>query len=122
MEIQVGDYIRTIDGIKRIVKINTGDRKTIFGQYRLDKPYKGSYSIAEKNILKHSKNIIDLIEVGDYVNGYEVKDIDTTYRIGNGGKEEKYLYMEVTEPIYNNFIVTVLTKEMFESVEYRVGE
>lgn len=27
MEVKVGDYIRTIDGIKRIVKINTGDRK-----------------------------------------------------------------------------------------------
>ena len=28
-------------------------------------------------IVKHSKNLIDLIEVGDYINGFLVLDIDT---------------------------------------------
>lgn len=116
MEIQVGDYIRTIDGIKRIVKINTGDRKTIFGQYRLDKPYKGSYSIAEKNILKHSKNIIDLIEIGDYVNGEKV--------IGKGALSciPQYYDGETKDIVYFDEIKSIVTKEQFASLEYKVGE
>ena len=114
MEVKVGDYIRTIDGIKRIVKINTGFDKTYYGQYILDKPYKGSYSIAEKNILKHSTNLIDLIEVGDYVNGYPVIDVyeDHICVIDFG----------MSEDIYESDINLIVTKEQFESVQYKVGE
>ena len=39
-EIKVGEYIRTVDGIRKIVKINTGNDITIFGTYILDKKYK----------------------------------------------------------------------------------
>ena len=122
MEIKVGDYIRTIDGIKRIVKINTGDRKTIFGQYRLDKPYKGSYSIAEKNILEHNKNIKKLIKVGDIVTVFS----DLHDRMGNQTlkvENEEHLKHLLTGFNGGYFhLKSIVTKEQFENVEYKVGE
>ena len=66
-EIEVGEYVRTLDGIKKIIKANKGTERTYRGQYEIEPKYKGSYCISEKNIIKHSKNIIDLIEVGDIV-------------------------------------------------------
>lgn len=116
MELEVGDYIRTIDGIKRIVKINDGDRKTIFGQYRLDKPYKGSYSIAEKNILEHNKDIKKLIKEGDYVNGCKIQQLF---------EDEEGEWIEAKDQFYkmSDLVVwRIVTKEQFASVEYKVGE
>ena len=52
MEIKVGEYVRTNDGIFKVTK---------------DVTFK-------ERIIKHSFNIIDLIEVGDFVNENEVID------------------------------------------------
>ena len=66
--IEVGDFVRTDTG-----KID----KVINNNY-----YMPQYIVCEKgivdkeNIVKHSKNIIDLIEVGDYVNGRLVLQTD----------------------------------------------
>lgn len=64
-------------------------------------------------IIKASHNIIDLIEVGDYVNGYEVIQID------NGR-----LYFDVGDfspnGIENNQIKLIVTKQQFESSMYEV--
>ena len=70
--------------------------------------------------LKSSYNIIDLIEVGDYVNGVEVigKEFD------NFNKE--YLQCGVGDYVICTFevkdIKTILTKEQFNSMKYEVGE
>lgn len=70
-------------------------------------------------IVKHSKQLTDLIEVGDYVNGMEVLDI--------------YKPRDLWEPIeirvnsrYTNFILvdeieTILTKESYIANCYKVG-
>lgn len=39
--------------------------------------YAGGEYMVSDTIVKHSKNLIDLIEVGDYINGFLVLDIDT---------------------------------------------
>ena len=69
--------------------------------------------------VKHSKQLIDLIEVGDIVNGMEVLDIHKP--------------RDLWEPIeirvdsrYTNFILaedikTILTKEQFVANCYKVG-
>ena len=59
-----------------------------------------------------SSNIIDLVQVGDYVNGEKVLSIDTDdckdYNINNKG--------------WNCFeIKSIVTKEQFESMEYKIG-
>ena len=67
-----------------------------------------------KDILKHSKNIIDLIEEGDYVNGYRVDEV----RISsfNSMLFCNDYHIEIQE--YQ--IKSIVTKEQFKSVEYEV--
>ena len=122
MEIQVGEYIRTLDGIKKIVKINEGKLSTYYGKYIVFPEYKNSKSINVKNIIKHSFNIIDLIEKGDYVNGYKVLDIDFKNEmiclLMPFDEENKSKYNIVWNTKY--FIKSIVTKEMFQNIEYRV--
>ena len=75
-------------------------------------------------IAKASHNIVDLIEVGDYVNGHKVEIIsDKQYRTSR-----KFLgYVDDTEmfdfnKIYNEDIKSILTKEQISQMEYKVGE
>ena len=85
------------------------------------KEYAGSNTFSRHDLkrFKHSKNIIDLIEVGDYVNGYMV----------NGKSDDKVLvnYICVSEyfspealTIPKELITSIVTKEMFNSVKYEV--
>lgn len=85
----------------------------------------------ENIITKHSKNIIDLIEVGDYVNGYKVLDKqDSIYEnskrilIYRNQKEryERWIYIqEYDGKIHTqDDIKSIVTKEQFKAVEYEV--
>lgn len=90
--------------------------------------------ISEAQILKASFNIIDLIEEGDYVNGGEVIKIyekGDSYT-GNRNYVFKQKAIEVANDNYetipmdclftNDEIESVITKEQFESMSYRIGE
>lgn len=127
MEIEVNDYVRTKTGyIGKLHKISTykiNDKdKTMylvdFGNI--------TYAISYKDIVKHSPNIIDLIEVGDYVNGKKIDAIlDSGFK--SEGVAERVLCFEIDFPIekglraYHNYdIKSIVTKEMFASAEYRV--
>lgn len=72
-----------------------------------------------KDTVKHSKNIIDLIEEGDYVNGMLVRK----GKVASG--EEKLL---VGNHLIHGMaleavnIKSVLTKEQFNEGSYKVGE
>ena len=74
--------------------------------------------ILKSDVIKVSDDLIDLIEVGDYVNGVEVigKEFD------NFNKE--YLQCGVGDYVICTFevkdIKTILTKEQFESQKYIV--
>ena len=73
--------------------------------------------ISEAQILKASHNIIELIEVGDYVNGRKV------YQVGYNFQDEYVLKMSESnyeDFIYPNEIKSIVTKEMFANAEYRV--
>ena len=78
--------------------------------------------IEKDDILKSSKNIIDLIEVGDYVNGYLVRFVyrpngDETFRIEI---EKDGLKGHIISN--SNNIKSIVTKEQFESMAYEVKE
>ena len=65
MDIEVGDYVRSRNGsIGKVTKIE--DDKYLYENKELI-TFIG-------NVVKHSKNIIDLIEIGDFVNGNIVTD------------------------------------------------
>lgn len=119
-EIKVGEYIRTKQGeIAKIIDTNIFD-KTIYKDVQGAKYYL-------EDITKHSPNIIDLIEVGDYVNGDKINCVENEYYnltldevlpletpnliVGN---EEGILTIDI------NDIKSIVTKEQFKSVMYEV--
>lgn len=113
MEIEVGEYVRTNNGYIFYI-----DRKEkLDGLMFLDAQY--------GKIKQHSKNITDLIEVGDYVNGYKVVDIMENMETGE-------IHLEMTSDytneiigdctIYNDDIKSIVTHEQFASIEYKVEE
>lgn len=122
-KLEVGHFIRTIKGIGRIEEI-TEDKTEIY--FNCDTGL--TISFIKKDFTqeemaqyyKHSDNIIDLIEEGDYVNGVEVigKEFD------NFNKE--YLQCGVSDYVICTFevkdIKTILTKEQYENNCYKVEE
>ncbi len=85
----------------------------------------------EEDIVKHSKDIIDLLEVGDYVNGHIINDItnitDDEYEIDeeDDWAVKKGIYLECGDEegciiIESNNIKTILTKEIYEQNCYKV--
>lgn len=105
-KIEVGEYVRTDNGeIHKVLDTEKGSIK-IKSQY---KEWIGLCCIK-----KHSEQLIDLIEVGDYVNGYYVEDFIEKNKFQNK------LIITEAGMIDNNDIKSIVTKEMFSSVEYRV--
>ena len=110
-EIKVGNWIRDREGhITKIIQT-----LSLFKDVEL---YLGEdgYQYSDNAIVKHSPNLIDLIQCGDYVNGYIVR---RTYLDG------AIHYIKLGEQItgnrtYNDDIKTVVTKEMMESISYKV--
>lgn len=104
--IEVGEYVRTNYG--RICKVINND---YFMPRYLE--CENEMLIDRTNIVKHSKNIIDLIEVGDYVNGQKVYKITSAciYCVGKAVQNKFTINIE-----------TILTKEQYERNCYKVEE
>ena len=114
--IEVGDYLRISGKIAKVTAVDENyidvDNEELIGIPKNTLKY---------IIYKHSKELIDLIEVGDYVNGIYIE--------GNKGR-----YLETLEEdyensslghieylrIYPNEIKSIVTREMFLNAEYRV--
>ena len=129
-------YVRTKYGyIARLNKINKTDRYT---EYEFDNKigydYDGffhsivEYCIDDIEIIKASHNIIDLIEVGDYVNGEKVIRIDKDpfikgqINLWTNTITSNYWGDISLSPIIEKDIKSIVTKEMFSSMEYRLGD
>ena len=115
----IGDYVRVEIGslsIQRICKII----KIIYD----DLLYTNIGYFVKEDIIKSSPNIIDLIEVGDYVNGHKVVEVDLD-DIDDYGNDFRYIETEydftLNHWVKENEIETILTKEQFKSMEYKVG-
>ena len=81
-------------------------------------------------VIKASHNIIDLIEVGDYVNGCRVEEhahekgrlfVTYTYIGGKGFTTYEDYSWELAKDREED-IKSIVTKEQFESMEYKVGD
>lgn len=115
MKLEVGMYVRTKKyGIAKII-CGTSNK------FNIDVFKKDGCTLRcqkERDILKASFNIIDLIEVGDYVNGLPIQKINK-YLSTN----EKYLVLLGSCSDWENEdIKSVVTKEQFENMKYRIGE
>lgn len=104
-------------GINRIIEIEDkryildtdiadefGDNTCVLEEYQL-----------KDEVLDHNKNIIDLVEVGDIVHIKDVLHEDITYIWS-----EDYL-KALKEDIQNGIkLVSIVTKEQMQSIEYKV--
>ena len=128
-DIAVGDYVRTNDGL--IFKIFT-KTKTTYGFCGLtdssNKKY-STYTYGKGNcidnnikgkIVKHSKNIIDLIEVGDFVNGCRIDLIDSWGVLVHEARGINKSGFSIPVAQYEEDIETILTKEQYSQNCYTV--
>ena len=122
-EIKVNEYVRTKKhGIFKVETIRKSPYGHLCGTTDNERVPtftigKGGTAEIKNNIVKHSPNLIDLIECGDYVNGHLVIDIP--------GDESGAVYLEqITKgaliPTLKEDIQTIVTKEMMESISYKV--
>ena len=110
---KVGDYVRfkTLSReikIGKVIEIIAPDKNSMrkYCVYDLD----NNEVTVDDYIIKSSPNIIDLIEVGDILT---IRDI-----FGNLSKVE----VDENFKLLSGKIISIVTKEAFESMEYKIGE
>ena len=121
MELEIGMYVRTLNGKIWIIK----SQQSISGH--------------KKDIINASYNIIDLIEVGDLLkieyyslryNERVTRLFEVTYKderyinLSNAKCEFMLIENDFTESdkVLKPIIKSIVTKEQFESMEYKIGE
>ena len=119
MKLEVGMYVRTEKGIAKIKKIFPDGSEPYFeAKYETDtylEIYYDSEYVSEDYVLKASYNIIDILEEGDYVNGCKVHRIANCITIILDN-EENISWVNPSN------IKSIVTKEQFSSMEYRLGD
>ena len=101
LELKENMYVRTKKG--NIYKFETNNSMAKNG--------------AKKYMINCSYNIIDILEIGDYVNGYYVEDVLKTFvNVAVGSN-----YFQ-SPTIYEKDIKSIVTKQQFENMAYKVGE
>lgn len=123
-EIEVGEYIRTDDGI--IAKVNNID------ELRIDIPtdravyriwvddYYGNHK-EDRFIKSHSKNIIDLIEIGDIVAVKDTIDNYTDTFIEEISNDFGLKAIQLGVEIGHNILISILTREQYKQNCYKEG-
>ena len=128
MKLEEGMYVRTKKGIGRITEYTKheswGYIVKVLGQYSC---YAHTSNGELSDVIKASHNLIDLIEVGDYVNNMRVVAKDSDNRL--------YIPEDLGQPYDREFsngcfeytlldnkfeIKSIVTKEQFNSVKYEV--
>lgn len=134
-EIEVGEYGRTNFGkmikfawLESLEGKRYENKVLLINEDMLNNDF--YYFHKGEKIVKHSKQLIDLIEVGDIVNKELVigiiditndkeeiigKKLITQYR------SAQFTGLDIKHYIYANGIKTILTKEQFEANCYKVG-
>ena len=129
IELKVGDYVRNKYGIAKVLEISEDVVKQI-QTIKFDRPIcfwvnpKTEEERNRTNILPITPNIdldkikigklIDLIEVGDYVNGIQINDRigDSVWHFSTYGDDD--------ECLENKDIKTIVTHEQMEAMEYKI--
>ena len=124
-EFEIGEYVRTRSG--DIIKANIDhenltitDKGISFNFNDISK----MSSFINNEIVKHSKDIIDLIELRDFVNGYKVLEtyldgVTKYIKLSNAySKENNYSGVRT----YSEDIKTILTHEQYEQNCYKMED
>ena len=120
MKLEVGMYVRTDEGIRKIIEdYDEG--------YELDKSlhylYPEGHDLYKDDLeeldIKASHNIIDLIEVGDYVNGEKITRVIPQDICGDEVLDYQHIFVNDKE-IFKHEINSIVTKEQMERMKYEV--
>ena len=123
MKLEVGMYVRLNSGhIDKIIQVNDFWKSDESGSCPPHAVGKRCHWIFEDMYKKASHNIIDLIEIGDYVDGLEIETIETIKK--TDGTEVRLVRFSSSLGCYftNKEIKTIVTKEQFEQMQYKVDE
>lgn len=129
LELKENMYVRTKNGY--ISQYKYYDTKN--GTKLLCMPLKNGAFANIEDIKDASFNIIDLIEVGDYVNGYYVSKIwekdEITHYVDGTPIKRKQREIVIQAPNYggieilkNKNIKSIVTKKQFEQMSYKAGK
>lgn len=116
--LEVNNYVRiNMDnrnciGIGRVSRIVN---ETIY--VNMNNKYNLPVSFQIDKVVKHSKQLIGVIECGDFVNGMEILHIEDNKLYVEWNNE----FEEFTGFLENKDIKTILTKEQFVANCYKVG-
>lgn len=117
-EIEVGEYVRTKNGYITRVDESTNIFNLGYKEQYVDMETTIYGFTCEEEIVNHSKQLIDLIEVGDYVNGHRV--VNEIW-----GEDDNNLYFEIeggfnkAQYIGEKDIQTILTEESYMANCYK---
>ena len=112
-EIKIGEYIRIDNGeIGKVIDIKENPKRVVYSEY-------GEIALWS-SIVNHSKELIDLVKPGDFVNGHRVEAV---YLDGATKYVKLHNSYDNGEGIrtYSEDIKTILTKEMYAQNCYKVG-
>lgn len=125
--IEVNEYVRTKNkGIRKINRIDNNKKVNKYLYFTGKEDFEGKeYGIIKTtDIVNHSKQLIDLIEIGDIlkikISEEWVEKQDTIKFVVVG---QTYTIAEIKECLENGLfkIIQILTKEQFETNCYKVG-
>ena len=116
-KIELNEYVRFNNGeIGKVIDIKENPSRIVYSEY-------GEIGLIS-DIVKHSKQLIDLIEKDDYVNGSKVLAIMEDMETGELHLEmtSNYTNEEIGDcTIYDKDIKIILTKESYMANCYKVG-
>lgn len=113
----IGDYVRTIKGFGKVEKIEILKKDTIIyldSGITIDYITKDFTKDEINKMYPSSPNIIDLIEDGDYVNGYKIVVINDIKHIETKNGLEFFGIFWITN------IKSIVTREQFSCMEYKI--
>ena len=122
-KIEIDEFIRTKKGLIAKVcayqDLTTYDDKGISVTLHSFDTDKGK--IADIEVAKHSKDLVDLIEIGDVL---KLKEDNSAYYIGLEKDEITITYQEIIDTIKENKteLVSIITKEKLKEMEYKLQE
>lgn len=122
MKLEVGMYVRTTKGIAKIISRILEPDNYYFKCWVTDKFLcicDDTEYLCDSDILKASYNIIDILKIGDYVNGERV--IYKQYKEYPNPLLDHYVVDTTRCSYIESEIKTIVTKEQFEQMAYKVG-
>ena len=125
MKLEVGQFARLKSGyICKIININ--DFREPNMKYGVEANYlKDVMFIGDDDVVKASYNIIDILEVGDYVNGSKVVNINYDLNYDEDIVESITIFdysIEGNDILHNEDIKSIVTHEQMEKMAYKVGD